>query len=327
MAQPPTQSAKPTVNAQGAKPAGAVGSISTGGGQQVAAAGAPGPAVVKAPPFKIESLHESKHWLKLFIYGGYGVGKTALAGSAALVPQMRDVLMIDAEAGGLTIATNDSIKEQEAQRSIDRVRVSSFKEFARVQEFLKLHCKFRDEDNEEKLKELESKLRGDYVSDAPARRYNTVIIDSLSEVEAFSMYQLLGISDRTQLDEEVQGAEWAQYKQNHSQILRSVRAYRDLPMHVIITSASNFMQDDRKRMIYSPALTGKLAKQVQGFMDMVGFYTMVQEGGEDVRKLFVQPGAQYDAKNRFATYKEKSFNDPTIESILRAVGLLQKGKA
>lgn len=327
MAQPPTQPTKPAVNAQGAKPIGAVGSVTAGGGQQVAASGTPGPAVVKAPPFKIESLHESKHWLKLFVYGGYGVGKTLLAGSSAMVPQMRDIMMIDAEAGGLTIATDDDIKEQEARQSIDRVRVSSFKEFARVQEYLKLHCKYRDENNEDKLKELESKLRGDYNSDAPARRYNTVIIDSLSEVEAFSMYQLLGISDRTQLDEEVQGAEWAQYKQNHSQILRAVRAYRDLPMHVIITSAANFTQDDRKRMIYSPALTGKLAKQVQGFMDMVGFFTMVQVDGVDVRRLMVQPGAQYDAKNRFSSYKEKYFEDPSIESILRAVGLLQKGKA
>ncbi len=283
--------------------------------------------MVKVAPFKIEALHESKHWLKLFVYGGYGVGKTLLAGSASLVPQMRDILMIDAEAGGLTIATDNAIAAEEARNSIDRVRVSTFKDFARVQEFLKLHCKFRDEGNDEKLKELEKNLRGDYDSDAEPRRYHTVIIDSLSEVEAFSMYQLLGITDRTHLDEEVQSAEWTEYKKNHSQILRAVRAYRDLPMNVIITSASNFMQDDRKRMIYSPALTGKLAKQVQGFMDMVGFYTMTQVDGEDVRRLYVQPGAQYDAKNRFSSYKEKYFEDPTVEKILKSIGLLEKPKA
>ncbi len=283
--------------------------------------------MVKVAPFKIEALHESKHWLKLFVYGGYGVGKTLLAGSASLVPQMRDILMIDAEAGGLTIATDNAIAAEEARNSIDRVRVSTFKDFARVQEFLKLHCKFRDEGNDEKLKELEKNLRGDYDSDAEPRRYHTVIIDSLSEVEAFSMYQLLGITDRTHLDEEVQSAEWTEYKKNHSQILRAVRAYRDLPMNVIITSASNFMQDDRKRMIYSPALTGKLAKQVQGFMDMVGFYTMTQVDGEDVRRLYVQPGAQYDAKNRFSSYKEKYFEDPSVEKILKSIGLLEKPKA
>lgn len=292
-----------------------------------AASGAPALSTpMKAPPFKIESLHESQHWLKLFVYGGYGVGKTQLAGSAALVPQMRDVFMIDAEAGGLTIATNSDIAEEAARRSIDRVRVSTFQDFARVQEFLKLHCKFRDENNEEKLKELESKLRGDYDPDSPARRYNTVIIDSLSEVEAFSMYQLLGITDRTRLDEEVAGAEWVEYKKNHTQILRAVRAYRDLPMHVIITSASTFTQDDKKRMIHQPALTGKLAKQVQGFMDMVGFFAMAQVDGEDVRRLFVQPGAQFDAKCRFASYKEKYFENPSVESILQAVGLLEKPK-
>lgn len=258
------------------------------------------------------------------MYGGYGTGKTMLAGSSALVPQMRDVFMIDAEAGGLTIATNSDIAEEDARNSIDRVRVSTFKDFSRVNDFLKLHCKYRDENNEEKLKELESKLRGDYDIDRPARRYNTVIIDSLTEIEAFSMYQLLGVTDRTLLDEEIAPAEWSEYKKNNSQILRAVRAYRDLPMHVIITSASSFTQDDKKRFIHQPALTGKLAKQVQGFMDMVGFYAIVQAGGEDVRRLFIQPGAQYDAKSRFSSYKEKHFDNPSIGSILKAIGLLRK---
>ena len=263
----------------------------------------------------------------MFVYGGYGTGKTRLMGSAALVPQMRDILMIDAEAGDLTIATDSEIAEEAARQSIDVVRVSTFKEFSRVQEFLKLHCKFRDSGDIDKLKELESKLRSDFDPDAPPRQYHTVIIDSLSEIEAFSMYQLLGITDRTALDEETATAEWSEYKKNHTQILRAVRAYRDLPMNVLITGAAQFTQDDRKKMIYQPQLTGKLAKQIQGFMDVVGFYAMTAgSDGTDIRRLFVQPGAQYDAKNRFGTYKERYFDDPSIESILRAVGLLEKPK-
>ena len=46
------------------------------------------------------------------------------------------------------------------------------------------------------------------------------------------------------------------------------------------------------------------------------------EGRSD--SMFVQPGSQYDAKCRFSHYKEKSFENPSIKSILAAVGLLEK---
>lgn len=282
------------------------------------------PAKAWTPPFQISSVHSADRYLKLFIYGNYGTGKTRLAGSSVLVPQMHDVLMIDAEAGDLTIATDDSAMEEEARGHIDVVRVSTFKEFAKVQEFLKVHCMLRQKGDFTKLKELEMKIRTDFDADAPPRQYKTVIIDSLAEVEAFSMYQLLGITDASRLEDEAATAEWAEYKKNNTQILRAVRAYRDLPMNVIMTAPSSYVQDDKKRMVYQPALTGKLAKQVQGFMDMVGFLAMATNAeNENVRRLFVQPSVYYDAKNRFSSFKENFFESPTIESILREINLLQ----
>lgn len=278
----------------------------------------------KPPPFQISSIHEAQRYLKLFVYGGYGTGKTRLAGSSVLVPQMHDVLMIDAEAGDLTIATDNDAMEQDARSHIDVVRVSTFKEFARVQEFLKLHCALRERRDFNKMKELESRLRSDFDPDAPPREYKTVIIDSLAEIEAFSMYQMLGITDVTKLDEDTASAEWSEYKKNHTQILRSVRAYRDLPMNVIITSPSSYVQDDKKRMVHQPALTGKLAKQVQGFMDMVGFLTMTSTPEKEfIRRLYVQPSDRFDAKNRFSSFTSNFFEDPTIESILRSIKLLK----
>lgn len=233
--------------------------------------------------------------------------------------------MIDAEAGDLTIAQQDSKAYVEAAEHIDVVRISSFKELARVQEFLKLHCKLRDENNLEKLSELEQRLNADYDGSRPPRKYNTVIIDSLSEVETFSMYQLLGISDATRLDEETQSPEWSEYKKNNSQILRLVRAFRDLPMNVLMTSAASYTQDEFKRFVYQPALTGRLSKQVQGFMDMVGFLVVAPGAdGNDVRRMFVQPSTKYDAKNRLARFKGTHFDDPTVLGILQAVGLHDK---
>lgn len=233
---------------------------------------------------------------------------------------MRDVLMIDAEAGDLTLATTDDKASILACEHTDVVRVSTFKELARVHEYLKLHCKLRDDGNLEELKKLEQRLFKDFNPDSPPRQYRTVIIDSLTEVETFSMYQLLGISDLTRLDEETQSPEWGEYKKNNTQILRLVRSFRDLPMNIIMTAAATYTQDEFKRFVYQPSLTGKLSKQVQGFMDIVGFLVVVEDNN---RRMFVQPSAKYDAKNRLSRFKGTHFDNPTVLSILQAVGLYE----
>jgi hypothetical protein len=240
---------------------------------------------------------------------------------------MCDVLFVDAEAGDLTIATVDQPEYAKAVKEhMDVVRVDTFKKLARVQEFLKAHCMYRDQGNDTALKELEKRLWGDgYDPDRPPRKYQTVITDSLTEVEAFSMYQLLGITDRTRLDEEVNSAEWPEFKKNHSQILRMIRAFRDLPMNVIFVAASQFTQNDQKKLIHQPDLTGKLSKKCQGFMDIVGYLVSVADAdNKRMRRLMVQPGPNWDAKCRFSNLKVPHLDNPTMKDIMRGVGLLQQ---
>jgi hypothetical protein len=279
----------------------------------------------RAPPFRIETPSTRKRHLKMLIYGNYGTGKTTLVGTSNSVPSMRDVILIDAESGDLSL---------DGMEGIDTVRVKDYKTVARVNEFLKAHCTHRDIQNADgsvgnidKLRELEAMLRGCDVSDIETpRQYHTVLLDSLTEIESQCMYQLLGISDVTKLDEEVQSAEWAEYKKNHAMIQRLVRSFRDLPMHVLITCAQQYTQDENKRQLYTPALTGKLASQVQGFMDVVGYLVVgsADDNGVMPRRLYVQPSAKgkYDAKNRFSAFKGNHFDDPSMLSILTEVGLL-----
>lgn len=272
------------------------------------------PAVTSAPPFTIQTVQNKDRYINLLVYGPYGVGKTTLAGSSVRVPQMQDVIVIDAEAGDLSLLDTDF-------ENVDTIRCKSYKEVARAQEFLKAHCAARDRNDVDAMLRMEQMLKPGTQIDTP-KRYRTVIIDSLTEVETFCMYQLLGITDQTKIDEEVQNAEFAEYKRNHSMIQRLVRSFRDLPMNVIMIAAAQYTQDEQKRMVFGPQLTGKLAKQVQGFMDMVGFLvTATGEEGKSVRRMMVQPNARYDAKNRFAVYKQEHFENPTMESILKAVGL------
>ncbi len=272
---------------------------------------------VRAPAFRVESAQRRERFLKALIYGNYGVGKTTLACSALDVEDMRDVLIISAESGDLSVSHMEDL---------DVITVQDFRTLGQIHEFLKQHCRARDEDDTDRLVQLQAAVTGvdaDEIEADEVKRYRTVILDSLSELEAYCFNQLLGITDTTRLDEETQSAEWSEYKKNHTMILRVVRAFRDLPMHVIFTAAEQFNQDETKKYKYSPDLTGKLSKKVQGFMDMVGYYVAGKAGEETLRRLYVSPSGtgKYDAKHRYQAFKGDHFDNPTIAKILKETGL------
>ena len=270
---------------------------------------------VKAPAFRIETVQRRERYLKALIYGTYGVGKTTLACSALMVSSMRDVLIINAESGDMSV---------EHMENLDTITVTDFKRLGQINEFLKQHCTARDEGDIDKLIAMESVLKGVEPEDIKKQRqYRTVILDSLSELEAYCFNQLLGITDTTRLDEEVQSAEWSEYKKNHTMILRVVRAFRDLPMNVIFTCGEKYTQDETNKYKFVPDMTGQLSKKIQGFMDMVGYYVKGRDGDAVQRRLYVMPSGtgRYDAKHRYQAFKGEYFTDPTIGSILSEVGL------
>ncbi len=276
---------------------------------------------VRPAQFRLETTQRRERYLKMLIYGNYGVGKTTLACTAVNVSSMQDVVIVNAEAGDLSVSEFENL---------DEITVKDFRTLGRINEYLKQHCKARDEGNIDFLRESEANLRGCEEKDIKTpKQYNTVIIDSLTELEAYCFNQLLGITDTTRLDEDPQSAEWTEYKKNHTMMLRVVRAFRDLPMHVIFTAAEQFQQDESKRYKYSPDLTGKLSKKVQGFMDMVGYYAIGKEGDKTIRHLYVSPSplGKYDAKHRYAAFKGEYFLDPTIKKILIETKLADKNGA
>jgi hypothetical protein len=97
-----------------------------------------------------------------------------------------------------------------------------------------------------------------------------------------------------------------------------VRSFRNLNMNVIFVAARQDKDDDKKRIFYKPALPGKLADEVQGFLDFVGLYVSspASDDGTIRRRLYLAPGPQYQAKNRFRGFKANYIDDPTMQSIL-----------
>jgi hypothetical protein len=196
-----------------------------------------------------------------------------------------------------------------------------------VQEFLKGHCIRRDKGDIEGMRQVEASLKGVHPSEiVKPREFRTVIIDSLTEIEAYCMYGLLKVDEGTILtgaSDEIDVARFDEFRKNNMMMQVLVRALRDLPMHVIFVCSQQYTQDEMKRFHYGPQMTGKLAAQIQGFVDIVGFLRAGQADGEGKapRRLYVQPVERFDAKNRRASFQGAFFDDPTMLSIMKAIGL------
>ncbi len=284
-----------------------------------------GAARVNAP-FQITGMQDRDRYFKGLFYGKHGAGKTELAASAVDVPAMNDVLMIDAESGDQTIADSVRIKNPE---KIHHIRVTNFKQVAFVQEFLKAYCSARDRGDKATMSKLYAQVTGIQTDNPPV--YRTVIIDSLTEVEVYCTYQILKINPEAKLSEElgddIETAGWPEFRKNNEMVKLLVRAFRDLPMHVLFVCAEGWTQDEMKRHHYSPQLTGKLSSQIQGFVDMVGWLTVgsaTPDQPEAPRRMWVQPvsgGPKFDAKNRRSVFRQPFMDNPSMTTLFRDIGL------
>jgi hypothetical protein len=208
-------------------------------------------------------------YINALVYGESGVGKTRLLGSADEVPALRNVLLIDAEGGSMTL--------DHCHPNVDVVRVKTWAEVEKVYHFLEV---------------------GNH-------DYQTTIWDSLTEIQKYNMYAVLGDpSRRDDLDDDVAGMrEWGK---NLEQMRKFVRKVRDLPMHCFFTALVSEDKDVKTgKILKKPGLPGKLRNEIAAFLDIV-FYMYMKEvpdpadGNKTVQMRMLLTGAteQFVAKDR-----------------------------
>lgn len=100
-----------------------------------------------------------------------------------------------------------------------------------------------------------------------------------------------------------------------------VRRYRDLAVHSIFICGRDIEQDMFKKFHYFPLLPGKLANDVRGLVDIVGYLDKIpQEGGGVIRRLYLEGGfyggAYIAAKHRFGSnLKGLWVDNPTMVTL------------
>lgn len=291
------------------------------------------------PLFTARFVEDVTPYQNIVLYADSGAGKTFLAASALLVPEMCDVLFISLESG--ESALREVIRKAKAL-GIDPNRIlvippQTFGQFAQVYEMLKIHIQARDRNDEGTLRQLEAQIRGfapEFLRDAEVLRemipkplkFQTVIIDSLTEAQKFCMYQLLSIDPfKQKLDEEPDSAEFKDWGRSREMTGFLVRRFRDLPINAIFTCSEAVEQDAKKLFNYDVNLPGKLSTDVRSMVDTVGYLMTGQAAdGGVMRRLILRSGTYgssvIKAKNRYGSNLKQAWVDNPMMSDLYALG-------
>lgn len=231
---------------------------------------------------RIVRADQRTHFLKMLVYGFPGAGKTFLAGTAVDCADTAPALLLDIEAGTLTVAG----------KPIDVYRVKTVTDLNEIYEFL------RTEDHQ----------------------YKFVVIDSLTELQKIGMAQIMAdarIKDPSKDPDTPTLKEW---HKSTEQIRRIVRAFRDLPVHVMFTTHAQEVKDESDGSItLKPSLSGKLAEEVAGFLDVVGYLNVSDKEGVIKRQIVFSPTRKVAIAKDRSGRLPRVLEEPTIEKIFKIV--------
>jgi hypothetical protein len=232
----------------------------------------------------VSPVPEDVPYLNLLVYAETGVGKTRLAGSAAEVEGMYPVLACDTEGGTLTL-------RQFPEEIRKRIEIVKYKD----------------------RKEIE-KLYNELAMDTSGY-YKTVLLDSATEIQDMDMIAIMKDVVKRDPDRDIDVPSQREWGVSRSHMRKIIRAYRDLPMHTIITALVIEDKEEGRKPRYYPSLPGKLKSEIGGFVDIVGY---MYKNDDQKRTIQFEGTQRVIAKDRTGTLGGFMI-DPDMSKIMHSI--------
>lgn len=237
---------------------------------------------------KLEPLSGDDDYVRILYVGEYGTAKTTNLASLA---HLGRVLYLNVE-GGLKKKALD-LREIPTE-NIFPIKPKNYEEIEKL--FFKLN-----------------RSKGKFAG---------VVIDSLTDTQHSTMQEIAegkaaggrrsGDPFQTSQDD---------WRRGNEMMRRIVRRYRDLPMHVGVSTLARRDEDvtDTETTVrYGPALTPGIQDDIGGYMDLVCFCRVVEIGGESEYQGIFRRNQKYAAKDRFGVMPKVMIN-PTFDRVIAYV--------
>lgn len=257
-------------------------------------------------------------YMKALIYGPSGIGKTTVLGTALGDERFGRILLLDFESGFGSIKSKvTTLYPNEAGESISVAIRSGMDDGDTngidlgVDSIIRAKITSWDE-----LGEVY-----DWLFDNP-KMFNTILIDSLSELNYLNLSSVVGKAIKTDPKHDKEIPELRDYLRSSTNMRGLVRGFRDLEAHVVFTALSNLIQDEKtKTYKFKPNLSGKLADEVPGLVDTVGYLDICQnESDEDERFLWLVSSERWLAKVRLeGEFEEQGIWSPSLVDLLNII--------